>query len=175
MMKYIYLEESKLLYDNILDKECKIKYMKKNVRNYFVHIICCQFTSVETLKENWRELVNNVSEVVQKNLKELIEIYNVYIVFFQSNVEEVLLYNIEQNKYSSRKFVISQEMPEDKMELEKIVDSKLFDLKIEKDDKAQFYFVDKMNFISDLTNKNHETEIEKYIEKNAREIINEKN
>ena len=30
-MKYIYLEESKLLYDNILDKECKIKYMKKTL------------------------------------------------------------------------------------------------------------------------------------------------
>lgn len=174
-MDYIYIEESQLLSDNILDKECKIIYMKKSVKNYFIHIICCRFSSVEALRENWRELVSNVSEVIQKRLKELIEIYNIYIVFFQPNIEEVLLFDIEQNKYSSRKLVISKEMPKDKIELEQIVNSKLFDLKIERDDKEQFCFIDKINFITDLPNKNDEAGIEKYIEKNAWEIMNEKN
>lgn len=106
MRDYNYIDDVEVLKDNILDEDCKIIYMKQKAEDYFIHIICCQFTDVESLKMNWKELVNNVSEVVQKRLNDLIEIYNVYIVFFQPQVEDSVVYNIEQNKYSSRKIVL---------------------------------------------------------------------
>lgn len=145
MRDYIFIEDTKQLEDNILDKACKIIYMKRNVKNYFIHIICCNFSNEGTLRENWRELVNNVSEIIQKGLQKLIEIYNVYIIFFQKNIEDdALIYEIEQNKYSSRKIVMKQEFPADKEKLVKIINSKLFGLKIEKDDKGKFCFQDKI-------------------------------
>ena len=78
MRDYNYIDDVEVLKDNILDEDCKIIYMKQKAEDYFIHIICCQFTDVESLKMNWKELVNNVSEVVQKRLNDLIEIYNVY-------------------------------------------------------------------------------------------------
>lgn len=82
MKDYIYIEDVDCLKDNISDKDCKVIYMKRRAEDYFIHIICCQFSNVKFLEMNWKELVSNVSEVVQRKLKELIEIYNVYIVFF---------------------------------------------------------------------------------------------
>lgn len=175
MKDYIYIEDVEFLKDNILDEQSKIIYMQRRAEDYFIHIVCCQFSNTETLRTNWEELVNNVSEVIQKKLKKMIEIYNIYIVFFQPNIEDALLYNIEQNKYSSRKIVLSKEIPEDTTELEEFISSKLFDLKIEKDDKEQYYFIDKLDFITALDDDNREIKLEQYIEKCAREIMNEKN
>lgn len=168
MINYMFIEDTELLKDNILEKACKIIYMKRSVKNYFIHIICCTFSNEETLRENWRELVNNVSEVIQKSLQKLIERYNVYIVFFQTNIDDTLIYEIEQNKYSSRKIVIKQEFPADKKQLVEIINSKLFDLSIEKDNKWNFCFWDEIL-------QNDKAEIEQYITRRAWEIMDEKN
>ena len=175
MRDYNYIDDVEVLKDNILDEDCKIIYMKQKAEDYFIHIICCQFTDVESLKMNWKELVNNVSEVVQKRLNDLIEIYNVYIVFFQPQVEDSVVYNIEQNKYSSRKIVLRKEMPDDKTKLEQIISSKLFDLKIEKENSEQCCFTDSMDFITSFNDENCEKGLEKYIEECAWEAMNEKN
>lgn len=175
MKDYIYIEDVDRLKDNIFDKNCEIIYLKRKVKDYYINIMCCNFTNVESLKMNWEELVNNVSEVVQKNLKELIEIYNVYILFFQPKVEKSLVYNIEQNKYSSRKIVFSMEIPNDKMKLEQIISSKLFDLKIEKDNNEPLYFISEMDAITTFNDENYEEALEQYIEKCAWEEIDEKN
>ena len=175
MRDYIYIEDVDGLQDNILDEDCKIIYLKQKAEDYFIHIVCCQFTNAESLKMDWKELVSNVSEVVQKELKELIEIYNEYIVFFQPQVEESIVYTIEQNKYSSRKIVLRKEMPDDKTNLVQILSSKLFDLKIEKENSEQCCFIDGMDFITSFNDENCEKELEKYIEECAWEAMNEKN
>lgn len=175
MRDYIYIEDVDGLKDNILDEDCKIIYLKQKLEDYFIHIVCCQFSNVESLKKDWKELVNNVSEVVQKKLKELIEIYNIYIVFFQPKMEESLVYSIEQNKYSSRKIVLRKEMPDDKKKLEQIISSKLFDLKIEKENSEQLCFIERMDFITTFNDENCEKELKKYIEECAWEAMNEKN
>ena len=175
MKDYIYFEDVESLKDNILDDDCKIVYMKRNTADYYIHIVCCQFSDLESLERNWKELVNNVSEVVQKKLQDLIEIYNVYIVFFQPQVKESLIYNIEQNKYSSRKVVLKKELPDDKEKLEQIISSKLFDLEIEIENNDKYCFIDGMDFADVFDENNCETELKQYIEKRAWEAINEKN
>ena len=167
MRDYIYIEDVDGLQDNILDEDCKIIYLKQKAEDYFIHIVCCQFTNAESLKMDWKELVSNVSEVVQKELKELIEIYNVYIVFFQPQVEESLVYTIEQNKYSSRKLVINQKMPEDRDELKNIISRKLFELDIEKDNSKPNFVIKEMDFLNDSESENREFAMEQYIEKRA--------
>lgn len=67
MNEYIFFKDITDLKDNIIDDNCKITYLKRRTQNYFIHIVCCQFSDLESLKINWKELVNNVSEVVQKN------------------------------------------------------------------------------------------------------------
>lgn len=114
MKDYTYIEDITSLKDNILDEKCKIIYMKRKTKDYFIHIVCCEFSDVNSLKVNWKELTNNVSDVIQKGLSDLIEIYNIYIVFFQPNIKGNLIYNIEQNKFSSRKIVLQSEMPKNK-------------------------------------------------------------
>lgn len=175
MKDYIYFEDVESLKDNILDDDCKIVYMKRNTADYYIHIVCCQFSDLESLERNWKEVVNNVSEVVQKKLQNLIEIYNVYIVFFQPQVKESLIYNIEQNKYSSRKVVLKKELPDDKEKLEQIINSKLFDLEIEIENNDKYCFIDGMDFAAVFDENNCETELKQYIDKCAWEAINEKN
>ena len=107
-------------------------------------------------------------------------------------MEDSVVYNIEQNKYSSRKIVLRKEMPDDKTKLEQIISSKLFDLKIEKENSEQCCFTDSMDFITSFNDencekeldqlmqksvqaRNCEKELEKYIEECAWEAMNEKN
>ncbi len=175
MKDYIYFEDVEGLKDNILDDDCKIVYIKRKTADYYIHIICCQFSDSESLERNWKELINNVSEVVQKGLQDLIEIYNVYVVFFQPQVKKSLIYKIEQDKYSSRKVVLTKELPDDKEKLEQIISSKLFDLEIEIENNEKYCFIDGMDFAAVFDQDNCEIELEHYIEKCAWEAINEKN
>ena len=55
-------------------------------------------SDVKELENNWEELVTNVADIVQKKLKELIEIFNIYIIFFQVGIDEFVVDKIEQNK-----------------------------------------------------------------------------
>lgn len=175
MNEYIFFKDITDLKDNIIDDNCKITYLKRRTQNYFIHIVCCQFSDLESLKKNWKELVNNVSEVVQKKLKDLIEIYNVYIIFFQPQAKESLIYNIEQNKFSSRKIVLTENMPDDDKKLGQIINSKLFNLEIEKENSNQSCFIDGMDFLINLDEKKSEIELKKYIQKYAKEKFNEEN
>ena len=131
MIEYTYINDAEEIKDNISDNKCKIVHMKRKSNGYFINVICCQFSDEEQLKNNWEELVTNVADVVQKNLVKRIEIFNVYIIFFQSEINGVIEDSIEQNKYSSRKLVINKRMPESNEELKGIINQKLFELNIE--------------------------------------------
>ena len=173
MMKYIYEEDVEELKDNILDEGCKVIYIKRACQNYYLHIICCEFSNLDALRENWQEVVHNVAESIQRKLEKLIERFNIYILFFQYEKEETLSYIIEQNKYSSRKIVISDKMPKNREELEKLINHKLFDLKIEKEPQEAFAF--KIDGMPSLIEKNNTKDLEEYIMKLAEEKMHEKN
>lgn len=96
MTDYVYLDDEEILKDNILDSKCKIVHLKRRTQGYFIHIVCCQFSDEQSLEKNWEELINNVANAIQKNLKELIEIFNIYVLFFNLNVMQ--LWHIRLNK-----------------------------------------------------------------------------
>lgn len=79
MLECIYIDDVEGLKDNISDNNCKVIHIKKEVKGYSIHVICCQFSNTRELENNWEELVTNVADVVQKKLKELIEI--LYLIF----------------------------------------------------------------------------------------------
>lgn len=175
MTKFAYEPDRMDLREDIADENCRIVYLKRMTHNYFIHIICCQFSSENELERNWEELVGNVSGAIQKKIKELIEIYNVYIVFFQGKISDALLYKIEQNKYSSRKIVITADMPAERSQLEALVDAKLFGLKIEQEDSGQCCLWRKTGIAPAVPAGKFEEELEHYIGKRAREKMNEQN
>lgn len=167
MIEYICIEDEEELKDNISDSGSKVVHMKREVNGYFIHVICCKFSDVKELENNWEELVTNVADIVQKKLKELIEIFNIYIIFFQVGIDEFVVDKIEQNKYSSRKLVINQKMPEDRDELKNIISRKLFELDIEKDNSKPKFVIKEMDFLNDSESENREFAMEQYIEKRA--------
>ena len=167
MTQYVRMKDSEVLKDNIIDSLCKIVYLKRREDGYYIHIVSCQFSDMQALEMNWEELVNNVADVIQKRLDKIIEIYNIYIIFFQPKIEESLVAKVEQNKYSSRKLVINQKMPEDRDELKNIISRKLFELDIEKDNSKPNFVIKEMDFLNDSESENREFAMEQYIEKRA--------
>ena len=71
--------------------------------------------------------------------------------------------NNQQNKFSSRKLVMEQQMPEENEKLELILSEKLFDLNIEMDNKAPELFVDEMDFLNSYEGEECEHKLEQYI------------
>lgn len=163
------------LQDGILDENCRIEHFKRIMDGYAAHIICCQFSSESFLKSGWEQVMCNVAEVVQKQLKKLIEIYNVYIIFFQENISTELMASIEQNKYSSRKIVLRNNMPESSCEMLDIINEKLFELEIKKEDRDETLLIKRFEFLTDDNSDNWEMQIRNYIDTSVVEKIDEKN
>mgnify|MGYP000246751242 CR=1 FL=1 len=163
------------LWDGILDEKCKLEHFKRIMDGYVVHIICCQFSSELSLKSEWEQVMYNVAEIVQKRLKKLIEIYNVYIIFFQENISTELMANIEQNKYSSRKIVLRNNMPESSSEMLDIVNEKLFELEIKGEDRDETLLIKQFEFLTDDNSDKWEIQIKNHIDTRVAGKTNEKN
>lgn len=174
MTQYVRMKDSEVLKDNIIDSLCKIVYLKRREDGYYIHIVSCQFSDMQALEMNWEELVNNVADVIQKRLDKIIEIYNIYIIFFQPKIEESLVAKVEQNKYSSRKIVIAENMPENMSDLEEMIDIRLFRLYIENNVDKQFC-IKNMEFLGNCNVEEGEISLEKYITKLAMGEKYEKN
>lgn len=108
------------------------KIKNNNRKEYKLNIICCSFDNEQDLKDYWRIIVDNVALYIQSKLEKVIELYNVYIIFFIDDINEELLYKIEQDKYSSRKIIIKKAMPESEEKLKSVVSKRLFYFNIEK-------------------------------------------
>lgn len=108
----------------------------KNEKEYKVNIVCCEFANEIELSDNWKIIVDNIALYVQSNLEKYIELYNIYVIFFINEIDEQLVYRIEQDKYSSRKIVIKSYMPETIKEIESIISKRLFYFNIEKSDEV---------------------------------------
>ena len=103
-----------------------------NRKEYALNIICCAFDDEKDLNDYWKIIVDNVALHIQSKLENIIELYNVYIIFFIEKINEQLVYKIEQDKYSSRKIVIKKAMPMFEEESKDIVSKRLFYFDIEK-------------------------------------------
>jgi len=173
MNNYIHLNTGDLLKENISDRDCRIECFNRNTSGYNIHVICCQFSSKHEIEINWEELVGNVADNIQKKLDEIIEVYNIYILFFQPELDENLVNKIERNRFSSRKMVVNKDMPVSIEILEKFVEQKLFELEIEKVRESGL-ISEELQFLDKEDIKENERALEIYISKKAG-VFNEKN
>ncbi len=130
-------KDIELIKENIECDRVKVVRFEEKIKNYNrkeykLNIICCSFDNEQDLKDYWRIIVDNVALYIQSKLEKVIELYNVYIIFFIDDINEELLYKIEQDKYSSRKIIIKKAMPESEEKLKSVVSKRLFYFNIEK-------------------------------------------
>lgn len=148
-----------LIKEDISCDNVKIFHFEKELGNYCANIICCQFDTEKDLKMFWKEIIDNVAVYIQAKLSEIIELYNVYVIFFAQKIDEKLLYIIEQDKYSSRKIVIQKKIPDSITELKEMLENRLFKFSSEKsqecfqlDKQLKDYNKKFYNFIKDIEN-----------------------
>lgn len=125
-----------LIKENIDCEDVRIYHFCKDINNvnkenYSLNIICCEFKYLEDLKSNWNTLSENVALYIQSKLEKVIELYNIYIIFFTTEIDDNLFYEIEQDKYSSRKIIINSSMPWFEEEVKACINQRLFKFCIE--------------------------------------------
>ncbi|MFY0256399.1 ABC-three component system middle component 1 [Chitinophaga sp. 30R24] len=81
----------------------EVKILQVNfVGNFFVIIV--RFSSIPDLNESWRKINSVIAVKFSQYLKTEFEKYNLYLLFFvDEEVPKQLKYEIENNKFSSRK------------------------------------------------------------------------
>lgn len=124
-------EYENLIKNDITCNYLEIKHFIDNSNNYRINIICCEFKDKSALKENWRGIIDNIAFYIQTKLEKLIELYNLYVIFFIEDIDKELIYCIEQDRYSSRKIVLTQKMPKDDEILIKLIKDRLFKVYVE--------------------------------------------
>lgn len=113
----------------IKDDKIKFYLYKKYMNNYNAWILCCDIDSNKILDNTWEDIVDCVAIHLQANLELEIERSNIYIVFFLNDIiSKKLKMEIEYDKYSSRKIVINEKCPQSGEEIEKKVDSFIFNI-----------------------------------------------
>ncbi|MBF8982716.1 hypothetical protein IZY60_04095 [Lutibacter sp. B2] len=120
-----------LIKEDVTCEYLKVFHFEKELNNYKSNIVCCEFKNQEDLRKNWQEIMKNVSFYIQAKLSKIIELYNIYILFFAKEIDHEVMYKIEQDKYSSRKIIVQREMPEEEEELKKMVNEIIFEFRIE--------------------------------------------
>jgi hypothetical protein len=89
-----------------LPNTTQITYWQKSLSGYKCHLFVCSQRSEEELNLHWEKITSTIALQFQANLKEPIQIWNIYLVFFVTeNVSKNLKYKIEQDKYCCRKII----------------------------------------------------------------------
>jgi len=107
MESYKEIEEVEL--SNKLKKDFPIKELSLGelVFGGVIPLIFVSFKSLDDLKRNWKDFNSQITTDIVINLKEEYSRWNFYIFFFSKDlVPKSLKYEIENNKFSSRKIVI---------------------------------------------------------------------
>ena len=95
----------------------EVKILEVNfVGNFFVIII--RFSGISYLHENWKKLNSVIAVQLSQYLKTEFEKYNLYLLFFSDEeIPKQLKYEIENNKFSSRKIAeeCNRQLSEDRI------------------------------------------------------------
>lgn len=109
---------------NKLKKDFPIKELVFGELKYggVIPLIFVSFNTQDDLKNNWRDFNGQLTSDFVIHLKEEYSRWNFYIFFLSDNeVLKSLKYEIENNKFSSRKIVIENRMNITKKEIEEII------------------------------------------------------
>jgi len=105
---------------------------EKKENEFSFYIFSIQVKDNTFLREEWKKVNNIIATYFQSNLIKSIELWNIYLFFFlETEVEKSLKYEIEQDKFCSRKIIIDcnrKKLTDD--ELMRSINNQLFNLKI---------------------------------------------
>jgi hypothetical protein len=123
-------------YNNSFDL---VEYRYKLEKNYKVHIFTMVIKDQEELLEVWEDICSDIALNFQAELKDDIEIWNIYILFLvKESVNSQVRYLIEQDKYSSRKLVIEGVKNSiDEEYINEVIKEKLFHVSIAEDSNSK--------------------------------------
>lgn len=107
-------------------------------KEYFINVFYLECETIDELENKWEKFANDIAFFFQSELELDIEIWNIYIFYFVkecfSEEKKGVKYKIDNNTYSSRKFVIENEYK--KTDIEK----KLFDrIKLDNSKEVQVF------------------------------------
>lgn len=79
---------------------------EKTQQHFKLYIFTLLMEDGSEIADSWETINNNIASDFQSTLDKNVEIWNIYIVFIsKKRIQKELKYQIEQNKYSSRKLV----------------------------------------------------------------------
>src|SRR6478736_3214367 len=86
--------------------EYDVKAWIKPQESYEINIFTITLNNSDELKNIWEIVTNDIAIHFQSELEKNIERWNIYVVFLTNEpIEKELKYQIEQDKYSSRKII----------------------------------------------------------------------
>lgn len=109
-------------FDRVDDNQDIVSQIKKNfeIRDVVVGnlifgsnipVILVQFKNLDNLEKHWKEFNNLVTAEYLIKLQDDFSKWNSYIFFLTEEIPKPLKYEIENNKFSTRKIVIETETP----------------------------------------------------------------
>lgn len=86
---------------------CCCRWPLKTEHKHYARVFLCEMETEEELKESWEDIVNRIAFCVQSGVESLLERSNFYVWFFVGGeVEKDLRKTIEDDTYSSKKYVV---------------------------------------------------------------------
>lgn len=103
-------------------------YRRLNTLNEnYAHLFLCEITDEDDLKRNWQHIVDLIAVHVQSEVDNLLQRSNFYVWFFvKGNVSKSFQKSIEDNTFSSKKYVVVETKPGNEQERIALIERKLF-------------------------------------------------
>lgn len=93
----------------------------------YAHLFLCEITDEDDLKRNWKHIVDLIAVHVQSEVDNLLQRSNFYVWFFvKGDVSKSFQKNIEDNTFSSKKYVVVETEPGNEQERIALIERKLF-------------------------------------------------
>lgn len=115
----------------------------------YAHVFLCELENQNELELQWRNIVNQIAVYVQSETESLLERSNFYVWFFvNGKVMRSLQKSIEDDAYSSKKFVVVEEEKKSLNERLEEIEKRLFvfDFDLKKSTKQMIAKVEMQNF-----------------------------
>lgn len=104
-----------------------IKCWTKKEKEFNIYCFSVEVENEKVLEEVWEEITNSIAIHFQTKLPKDIEVWNIYVAFMVSGiVSKELKYQVEQDKFSTRKLVF--ECITEKEKIPETIERKLFSI-----------------------------------------------
>lgn len=126
-MEKLDVDEAKLL----IEDKIEINHLmyKYSGSDYTINVFSHVFDDENDLKETYQLLNNNLALEFQSKLEKDIEKWNLYLFLFsKKNVSKHIKFEIENNKYATRKYVYGNLKDSELSGQREIIESKLFNI-----------------------------------------------